>query len=84
MFTGIISAVGLVSERRGNRLKIEPGRDSVFQGGGPVQQGPAAIEFRDGKIASITALDRKDSLDDYLLEPEVITTLFDQTRAKRR
>jgi penicillin-binding protein 1B len=50
---------------------------------GSTKEGPAAIEFRDGRITSITDLDSHKSLDSYLLEPEVITTLFDQSRAKR-
>ena len=67
----------------GDQIEINPGRDSFFADG-PTQEGPATIEFRHGKIASIAATDRQAALDNYLLEPEVITTLFDQTRAKRR
>ncbi len=67
----------------GDRLEIHPGPLSFFQGD-IIREGPAALEFRDKKIISIYALDRAESLDSYWLEPEIITTLFDQSRAKRR
>ncbi len=68
---------------RGARLEIYPGHESFFRGES-AGEGPAALEFRDGRIVSITAPDPPATLDHYLLAPEVITTLFDQTRAKRR
>ena len=68
----------------GNRIEISPGPDSYFQGG-PLEEGPVAIEFNGGRVASITALDHPErTLDRYLLEPEAVTTLFDQSRTKRR
>ena len=68
---------------KGNRLEIHPGPGSYFQS--PLaQQGPAILEFRQGRVASITALDSHSSLSSYWLEPEVVTTLFDQSRRKRR
>jgi penicillin-binding protein 1B len=67
----------------GNRLEIYPGRLSFFQGEDS-RQGPAALMFRDGRLVSITSLQRPAALASYLLEPEVITTLFDRSRGKRR
>lgn len=67
----------------GDRLEVHPGSKSFFQGD-LIRQGAAALEFRGGRIASITSLDRADSLGSYWLEPEIMTTLFDQTRSKRR
>jgi penicillin-binding protein 1B len=67
----------------GNRLEIRPGPASFFQGE-IVKEGPAALEFRNGRIASITSLSTTGSLQSYQLEPEVITTLFDNSRSKRR
>jgi penicillin-binding protein 1B len=67
----------------GTRLEIRPGPASFFATE-KVPQSPAALEFKDGRLASITALDRARSLDSYELEPEVITTLFDRSRSKRR
>jgi penicillin-binding protein 1B len=67
----------------GNRLEVRPGPASFFQGE-LIKEGPAALEFRDGRIASITSLSTPGPLDGYQLEPAVITTLFDNSRSKRR
>ena len=67
----------------GNRLEIQPGPASFFQGE-VVKEGPAALEFRDGHITAITTLSHPTALGSYQLEPEVITTLFDNSRSKRR
>ena len=70
-------------EVEGNRLVIRPGPDSFFHG--PIiQEGPATLTFSDGHLASITALDHGTALQNYWLEPEVITTLFGSGRSKRR
>jgi penicillin-binding protein 1B len=66
-----------------NRLVIKPGPDSFFHG--PVmQEGPATLVFRGGRLASITPLEHGVPLQDYWLEPQVITTLFGSGRSKRR
>ncbi|MGH9356313.1 MAG: transglycosylase domain-containing protein, partial [Terriglobia bacterium] len=69
-------------ELNGDRLLITPGRTSSFTTG-PYHEGPAAIIFQSGKIASITDPVQKTTLDHYDLEPEIITTLFEQHRSKR-
>ncbi len=69
--------------RVGNRLEIRPGSASFFQSDF-FKEGPAALEFADGHIVSITSLSGTAPLDSYKLEPEVITTLFDNSRSKRR
>ncbi len=66
-----------------SRLEIHPGPACFFRDEA-VQAGPAVLEFRDGRIASITALNRTAVLESYLLEPEIVTTLFDRSRTKRR
>jgi penicillin-binding protein 1B len=68
----------------GDRLEIHPGPDSFFHG--PiVQEQSAALVFQQGHLSSIEPLDQGGmSLGNYWLEPEVITTLFDSHRAKRR
>ena len=77
-------AAGFGSYRvRGDRLEIRPGPASFFEGG-PIREGPAALGFHEGRLASIISLEGGSSLEGYWLEPEVITTLFDQSRAKRR
>ncbi|HTG59255.1 MAG TPA: PBP1A family penicillin-binding protein [Terriglobia bacterium] len=76
------SSVGTY-QLKGTWLGIYPGPASYFRSK-LAEEGPAALEFRDGRVASITALDSHSSLASYRLEPEVITTLFDQSRRKRR
>jgi penicillin-binding protein 1B len=66
----------------GNQLYVYPGPASFFEDGTD-HEGDAVVAFRDGRIDSITDLDQKAALDHYDLEPEVITTLFDQSRSKR-
>ncbi len=66
-----------------DRLEIYPGPSSFFHT--DIQaEGSAALVFREDRIAAITALERMAPLGNYSLEPEVLTTLFDQTRTKRR
>jgi penicillin-binding protein 1B len=66
-----------------DRLVIKPGPDSFFHG--PVmQEGPATLIFRGGRLASITPLQHGAPLQNYWLEPQVITTLFGSSRSKRR
>ncbi len=70
-------------EIRGNRMDIRPGPDSFFHG--PVmQEGAVTLAFSGGRVASITAMDRGTPLQNYWLEPQVITTLFGSGRSKRR
>lgn len=66
----------------GNRLEIYPGPSSFFRGE-QIQEGPAALVFRDGRLISITSLGRATPLANYWLEPVVITTVFDRGRSKR-
>jgi penicillin-binding protein 1B len=67
----------------GDRLEIRPGSASLFQSDF-FKEGPAALEFSKGHITSISSLSETAALDTYNLEPEVITTLFDNSRSKRR
>ena len=76
------SSVG-VYKLVGDRIEIAPGPLSFFAGD-VAKESPAVLTFRDGRIASITSVDGATSLQSYDLEPEVITTLFDSTRSKRR
>lgn len=66
-----------------SRLVIQPGPRSFFHG--PVmQEEPATLVFKGGRLASITPLQGGVPLRNYWLEPEVITTLFGTNRSKRR
>jgi penicillin-binding protein 1B len=80
-----------------DRLEIHPGPGSFFQNPN-FHEGPAVLEFGGGRITAITPLDGSPSSaaapgtataagaapDHYELEPELVTTLFDRSRAKRR
>ncbi len=80
--SGGASSVGVYKLAK-DRIEITPGPISFFTAG-VNPEGPALLTFRDGRLASITSLDGARSLESYDLEPEVITTLFDNTRSKRR
>ncbi|MBZ5563592.1 MAG: PBP1A family penicillin-binding protein [Acidobacteriia bacterium] len=67
----------------GERLEVHPGPLSYFQSD-LAHEGGAVLEFRDGRIASISTLESGGGLQRYELEPQVITTLFDSSRSKRR
>ncbi len=69
-------------QMEGNRLLIYPGKASFFANG-PDQEGPAAITFNGNQISTITDLTHGTALTQYLVEPEVITTLFGRSRSKR-
>lgn len=70
-------------EIEGRSLVIRPGPGSFFHG--PViQEGPARLSFSGRHLISIMSLPQGTSLQNYWLEPRVITTLFGSSRAKRR
>jgi penicillin-binding protein 1B len=76
------------TESRGNRLgwftakpdliEIYPGADSYFQ------QEAGLIRFAKGRVSQIVSLRDNTERTQYLLEPELITNLFDRKREKRR
>jgi penicillin-binding protein 1B len=66
-----------------DKLEIHPGSASFFHGD-VIREGPAELDFRDGHLASIIDLNRNVRLQNYWLEPEVITTIFGSQREKRR
>ena len=66
-----------------DQIEISPGPISFFLGE-VVKEGPATLTFREGHLASITAMDGSTKIESYDLEPELITTLFDNSRSKRR
>ena len=69
--------------RVGNRLEIRPGAASFFQAT-TSKRARRRWSFAKGHIVSITSLSGTAPLESYKLEPEVITTLFDNSRSKRR
>ncbi len=67
----------------GDRIEIYPGENSFFVDD-ETRSEPVEVQFRAGKVVSIRAWRRGTSRDSCQIEPEVITTLFDQNRSKRR
>ena len=57
-------------------IEVKPGPQSYHS------PEPATIRVQEGRVASITG--RSGELDAYELEPEMITSLFDQQRSKRQ
>ncbi len=66
-----------------DRLIVRPGPASFFNGT-IIREGAAELDFRNDHLTSITSLPNHQALENYWLEPEVITTLFGSRRAKRR
>ena len=69
--------MGWYQIRRGE-IEIYPGADSYFQ------EEAGLVRFVDGRISQITSLRDNTERTAYLLEPELITNLFDSKREKRR
>jgi penicillin-binding protein 1B len=59
-------------------LEIHPGPKSV------TEEEPARFRFQDGKIASIVSLKDGKQLDQYTLEPKLLSSLYDKNREMRR
>jgi penicillin-binding protein 1B len=66
-----------------NRLEIHPGPASFFHHG-QIQEGPVELSFHNGRITGIESLDHGTSIESYLLEPEVITTLSGYARSEQQ
>jgi penicillin-binding protein 1B len=60
-------------------LQILPGTASFFRHP-QMQEGPAELKFRDGRITAIKSLADNTTLQSYWLEPEVLTTLSGYAR----
>jgi penicillin-binding protein 1B len=63
---------------RADAIEIFPGPDSYFD------EEPGVIKFRDGQVVEIISLRDNTARTQYLLEPELLTNLFDRNREKRR
>ncbi len=70
-------------EVSGNRLTVRPGDESFFRGD-IVREGAAVLRFQGSRLSSITALRHNTELENYWLEPQVITPLFGSRRAKQQ
>ncbi len=59
-------------------IRIYPGEDSYFS------PEPAEIQFADGGVSGILSIEDQYARNEYFLEPQLITNLFDSSREKRR
>jgi penicillin-binding protein 1B len=64
---------------RPDALEIFPGPDSYFD-----QNEPGVVKFHDGRISAIVSLADNTERGQFLVEPQLITNLFDRNREKRR
>jgi penicillin-binding protein 1B len=62
----------------GDVLEIQPGPESYFS-----QEG-VRVRFAEGKIAELISVKTNQKLQDYRLEPQLITNIVDRDREKRR
>ncbi len=63
---------------RPDAVEIYPGPESFFARDGGV------LKFQGGEVSQIISLKDNSSVNQYMLEPELITNLFDKSRQKRR
>ncbi len=63
---------------RPNAIEIFPGADAFTHGD------PGVLHFENGKISSIMNLSDNSSRTEYTLEPQLLSTLYDKNREKRR
>ena len=63
-------------------LRIYPGNASFFRHAS-IQEGPAELRFRNGRISAIRSLDGGTPSESYWLEPEVIATLSGYARSEQ-
>ena len=64
--------------RRPDGIEVFPGPDSYFE------QEAGVVKFNGPRVAQIVSLRDNSERTQYLLEPELITNLFDRNREKRR
>lgn len=63
---------------RPDAIDVYPGPESYFR------REPGVIKFQGGHVSKIISLQDNTEVSQYLLEPELITNLFDKQRQKRR
>ncbi len=63
---------------KSNEIDVYPGPDSYFEPEGGV------VKFENGRVARIISLRDNTERTEYLLEPELISNLFDKNRERRR
>ena len=63
---------------RPDAIEIFPGAESYFN------DEEAVVKFKNNKVAQVISLRDNTERTQYLVEPELITNLFDRSREKRR
>jgi penicillin-binding protein 1B len=63
---------------RPDAIEVYPGPESYFR------REPGVIKFEKGHVSKIISLQDNTEVSQYMLEPELITNLFDKLRQKRR
>ncbi len=63
---------------RPDAIDVYPGPESYFK------REPGVIKFQNGRVSKIISLQDNTEVTQYMLEPELITNLFDKQRQKRR
>ncbi|MGH9466694.1 MAG: penicillin-binding protein 1A [Terriglobales bacterium] len=62
----------------GTTVRITPGPEAYHA------TLPVSVQFLNGAVSAITDLQNQQAMNNYALEPELLTTLFNQKREKRR
>ena len=87
-FAARLRQSGYAEDARANATgwyHLRPDAIEVFPGPFAYTSGePGVIRFDDGKISSIIDLSDNSPRTEYTLEPELLTTLYDKNREKRR
>lgn len=87
-FAALLRQGGYVEDARTNPsgwFHVRPDAVEVFPGDHSYTGSePGVIHFEDGKISSITGLSDNSGRTEYTLEPQLLSSLFDKNREKRR
>ena len=87
-FASRLRESGYAEDARGNSsgwYHLRPDAIEIFPGPeSHAASEPGVLRFRDGKISSVISLSDNTTRTEYTLEPQVLTSLYDKNREKRR
>jgi penicillin-binding protein 1B len=87
-FAARLRESGYAEDARGNNsgwYHLRPDAIEIFPGpASHAASEPGVIRFKDGKISSVIALSDNTPRTEYTLEPQVLSSLYDKNREKRR
>jgi penicillin-binding protein 1B len=88
LFAGRLRESGYTEDTHSNQIgwfHLRPDAIEIFPGDHSYSDAePAVVRFSEGKISNIIALSDNSDRTQYTLEPEILSTLFDKNREKRR